>query len=346
MAIGRVDQEYAPDLAACRRLLKGGSRSFHAASRLLPERIRAPASALYAFCRVADDAIDLAPRHDRHRLDMLNRRLDRIYAGRPDDRPVDRAFARTVAAFGLPRALPDAMLEGFLWDCEERRYRSLVDLAAYGARVAGSVGAMMAVLMDRRAPEVLARATDLGVAMQFTNIARDVGEDARAGRLYLPTDWLEAADINPDAWLANPVSSPALSRIVRQLLVAADELYRRADAGIAALPADCRPAIQAARRLYAGIGDEILRRDINVVTTRAVVPASRKLRLLTVAVTSAMLPGDPVAFTAPPLDGNRFLVDAAQSMSPRRPRRHTGLVRILELFEELERRDRAALAGE
>ena len=134
------------------------------------------------------------------------------------------------------------------------------DLYAYAARVAGTVGAMMAVLMGQRSADVVARACDLGVAMQLSNIARDVGEDARAGRIYLPLDWLWEAGIDPDAWLKEPVFTEALGSVVMRLLEAADVLYRRADDGIANLPADCRPGISAARHLYAGIGHQVAAR--------------------------------------------------------------------------------------
>ena len=118
---------------------------------------------------------------------------------------------------------------------------------------------MMALLMGVRTPEGLARACDLGVAMQLSNIARDVGEDARMGRLYLPQAWLVEAGIAPDARLAAPVFSPALGAVVRRLLDAADALYRRVDAGVARLPLACRPGINAARFLYAEIGHEVAR---------------------------------------------------------------------------------------
>ncbi len=90
----------------------------------------------------------------------------------------DRVFADVVAKFSIPRELPEALLEGLAWDAEVRRYETLQDLGAYAARVAGSVGAMMTLVMGQRAPEIVGRACDLGVAMQLTNIARDVGEDA------------------------------------------------------------------------------------------------------------------------------------------------------------------------
>ena len=133
--------------------------------------------------------------------------------------------------------------------------RTLTTLHAYAARVAGTVGAMMTVLMGRARPDVLARACDLGVAMQLTNIARDVGEDARAGRSTCRCDWLREAGIDPDAWLARPRLHAGARRASSSgCSSAADALYARADDGIAMLPPACRPGIRAARLLYAEIG--------------------------------------------------------------------------------------------
>ena len=122
--------------------------------------------------------------------------------------PADRALADIVHRYAIPRALPEALLEGLEWDARAQRYEDLDALCAYAARVAGSVGAIMSVLMGVRAPEVVARACDLGIAMQLTNIARDVGEDARRGRVYLPLQWLRSAGIDPDAFIAAPVAMP------------------------------------------------------------------------------------------------------------------------------------------
>jgi len=113
----------------------------------------------------------------------------------------------------------------------ERRYASLSDLRAYSARVAAAVGAMMCVLMRVRDPNALARACDLGVAMQLTNIARDVGEDAREGRLYLPTDWMHEAGITPEAFLRDPEPTPQVRAMVRRLLREADDRYARCECG-------------------------------------------------------------------------------------------------------------------
>ncbi|MDE1922109.1 MAG: phytoene/squalene synthase family protein, partial [Gammaproteobacteria bacterium] len=271
------------DVAACRAMLRGGSRSFFAASLVLPRGVRDPATALYAFCRIADDAVDLGADPGAAILD-LHERLDRIYAGAPRDVPADRAFADVVARFAIPERYPRALLEGFEWDVGNRRYRTLAELHAYGVRVAGTVGAMMAMVMDIREPLLIARACDLGVAMQLTNIARDVGEDARNGRLYLPLEWLREAGIEAEEWLRRPRFDERLAGVVRRLLASAEELYLRADGGISNLPPACRPGMYAARLLYAEIGREVERLGLDSVTRRAVVPWRRKARILADAV--------------------------------------------------------------
>jgi hypothetical protein len=198
------------DLDHCRASIRTGSYSFHAASRLLPGRVRDPALVLYAFCRLADDAVDETEAKAAAVL-RLRDRLDLCYQGRPLNAPEDRAFAAMVAQYDMPQALPEALLEGFAWDAEGRRYDTLSGVLAYSARVASAVGAMMCVLMGVRDADRLARACDLGLAMQLTNIARDVGEDARAGRLYLPLDWLDAAGVDVAGFLADPRPTPAIT---------------------------------------------------------------------------------------------------------------------------------------
>jgi phytoene synthase len=335
------------DLAACRALLRDGSRSFHAASRLLPRRVRDDAVALYAFCRVADDVIDQDAGRGRGgaALASLHERLALAYAGTPAPMPADRALADLVARRHIPMALPAALLEGFAWDAAERRYEDLSALIAYAVRVAGSVGAMMALLMGVRAPQTVARACDLGVAMQFTNIARDVGQDASSGRLYLPLSWLREAGIDPDAWLAHPVFNAALGTVVRRLLGEAEALYRRAEPGIARLPLPCRPAISAARLLYAEIGNAVQRRGFDSISGRAVVPATRKMQLLARGLCDV-----PMATrfeSAPPLPETAFLVEAvADAMARSRSHQPGPVVRsnsrlawVIDLFARLERRD-------
>lgn len=347
----------AADLAACNHLLKAGSKSFYAASLLLPHATRGPATALYAFCRLADDAIDDgtcdgAP-GDLATVARLTERVEAAYAGRPHDHAADRAFSATVRRFALPQAVPLALIEGFAWDAQARRYETFDDLCDYAARVAGSVGVMMTTVMERRSADVMARAADLGVAMQLTNIARDVGEDARRGRLYLPLAWLREAGIDPEAFLADPVFTPALGRLVGRLLAEAERLYARADSGIDRLPPGCRAGIRAARLIYAEIGREVVRAGCDSVSRRAVVPKARKIVLLGRALVAAY--PDPLALALPPLPANAYLVAAVTPSHPARaPARIlsmpwwnlTGRTRaVIAMFERLGRVERSALRG-
>jgi len=330
------------DFAACRALMRGGSRSFFAASLLLPRRVVEPATALYAFCRLADDAIDEGACKSAA-LVQLRDRLARAYDGNPLPIPADRAFAAAVARFDIPPTVPLALLEGFEWDAEGRRYEDLDTLQDYAARVAGTVGAMMAILMGVRSPSALARATDLGIAMQLTNIARDVGEDARAGRLYLPLNWLRAEHIEPDAWLANPVFTPAIGRVVRRLLACADILYARATSGVAELPTSCRPGIRAAGLMYAAIGHQAARAGYDTISRRARVNGSRKVLLLARSLTA--LAPRAAAVPAPALAAAQYLVEASSHAPlPRRLPWHAAAGHavderinwVFDLFERLQ----------
>lgn len=267
------------DINACMVRLRGGSLSFYSASLLLPRYVREPAAALYGFCRIADDAIDEAS-EPVQALAGLQARLDAIYECKPSSLSEDRAFCEVVHRYAIPREFPDALLEGFAWDAAEKQYETLADVHDYAVRVAGTVGAMMAIIMGVRSQKSIARACELGMAMQLTNIARDVGEDARLGRCYLPAEWLREEGIEQTEWLQQPDYSEALGRVIQRLLNHADELYLQAETGISHLPMACRPAIQAANIIYSEIGRELERRGLNSVAHRSVVSLRRKTALL------------------------------------------------------------------
>ena len=327
------------DYRACREAIRTGSRSFYVSSWLLPESVRRPAFGLYAFCRLSDDAIDLEGAHF-DALRRLQTRLDRAYRLRPADHFADRAMADLVRAYRIPREIPEALLEGLGWDCERRRYATIEDLHAYAARVAATVGAMMTLLMGVRDLDALARACDLGVAMQLSNIARDVGEDAREGRLYLPLSWMEEAGLDPDAFMANPKPSEALKSVVARLLDEADRLYTRSREGVARLPLACRPAILAAARIYAEIGREVERLGAEHFSSRARVTGARKLALLAGAcLESATL---RKVNPEPPLAATAFLVEAlARRREPQRQLYSLAAhaEKVLAMFERLQRAD-------
>jgi 15-cis-phytoene synthase len=227
-----------------------------------------------------------------------------------------------------------------------RRYATQSELYDYCARVAAAVGAMMCVLMRVRCPDALARACDLGVAMQLTNIARDVGEDAMERRLYLPTDWLAEAGLEPEAFLNNPRPTKAIRQMVRRLLVQADRLYARSEAGVAGLPRSVRPGIFAARFIYAGIGAQVQKAGYDSLTTRAHTSRPQKIGWLGLSMLRAgatmVMPKSALLY-AQPLDEVRFLVDAAARRPQRQTSRSDALIGALAQLEQHSRTQRAAL---
>ena len=259
----------------------------------------------------------------------------------PRNDPVDRALAAVVEINSRCRA--PISTRSSRASCGTPRVDATptsAALRAYAARVAGTVGVMMTLLMGERSAAALARACDLGIAMQLTNIARDVGEDARNGRLYLPADWLKDAGIDSDAWLADPRPDPRIAAVVARLLEEAATLYARSRDGIALLPADCRPAINAARLIYSEIGDEVARAGHDSVSRRAFVSGKRKLRLLVEAVLAdSRSSGRPHHL----LEEARFLIEAV----PPRPQAIAAsrAARILTIFEKAERKKIEAWAS-
>ncbi len=334
------------DMEHCREAIRHGSLSFHAASKLLPAHVRDPALALYAFCRLADDEVDLKKDKIGSVL-RLRDRLDRVYAGQPKDAPTDRAFAAIVDEFEMPRALPDALLEGLAWDADERRYKTLSGVKDYSARVASAVGAMMCVLMRVRDADALARACDLGVAMQLTNIARDVGEDAQERRIYLPLDWLDAAGIDVEQFFANPTPSKAVRAMVKRLVMEANRLYIRSEAGVGALPAACRPGIYGARYIYAGIGGQLTSMGYDSISARARTNKWQKIgwlgQSMFLSAASVVMPKSAVLY-AKPLDEVRFLVEAAAKGAPQ-PSRSDALISVLATLEAHSQARRSELTG-
>ncbi len=334
------------DLAECRRAIEHGSRSFYAASKLLPRKIADPAMALYAFCRLADDAVDLSDAKAAAVLSLRDR-LDLAYAGTPRDAAADRAFTAMIHDFDMPREYPEALLEGLAWDATERRYATLSELRDYSARVASAVGAMMCVLMRVREADALSRACDLGVAMQLTNIARDVGEDAREGRLYLPLDMMAELGVDPDAFLADPKPTPEIREITRRLLKEATRLYERSEAGISRLPLSARPGIYGARFIYAGIGRRVAKMDHDSITGRARTSGREKTALLAKSLlrtaSSIVMPQSAILH-ARPLPEVAFLVEAGASRggvaSEGWGEGRAGAV--VGILAQLEQRDRAA----
>ncbi len=268
------------DAQYCEKVLRTHSRTFYLASLFLPADKRRGALALYAFCRLADDFVDDATipgtslASVRERLAAHRRGLDAAYNGRPES-PVFREVARAAHRFGVPRAPLDELLDGVARDLDACRYASWGDLERYCEGVASSVGEMCTYVWgvrdDTSIASAIAYARTLGTAMQLTNILRDVGEDARRGRCYLPEDELAAFGFTPDDVLAGRVLQQRArwNAFTHAQIDRARALYAAAAPGIALLSPDAQRCASACAAGYASILDAIVRHDYDNLTRRA-----------------------------------------------------------------------------
>jgi phytoene synthase len=269
----------------CARTLAAHSKSFALAGRLLGDQARRDAAVLYSYCRTVDDAIDdCAGPAQRAALAELERTLDSVYGGEPQRDVRLRAFQELVVRCGLPREYPEALLAGMAMDTEGVKYETLDDLLLYCYRVAGVVGLMMCHVLGLSDARARRNAAHLGMAMQLSNICRDVAEDWLRGRLYLPLSLLRESGAGALSGVSvgpmRDAARPSVKAAVRALLTEAERFYRSSDEGMRALPWRAAFSIRAARLIYAAIGERILRRDFDALAERAVVPLSTKLRLV------------------------------------------------------------------
>lgn len=294
------------DAAYARESIAKGSRSFAAASRLLPPAVRDDVARLYAWCRHADDLIDgqvlghgerAVPDPDV-RLARLRALTDAALAGERTGEPVFDGFGEVAARHGITRPLAHDLLDGFAMDVEGRRYATEDDLAAYCYGVAGAVGVMMALVIgvSARDADTLDRACDLGLAFQMTNIARDVVADARTGRVYLPTEWLAAEDVEPiPAAVADPANAAAVWRATDRLVSAADRYYASARVGIARLPFRTAWAIASASAVYRAIGTRRRTAGPEGLAARVSTSGALKARLIASSAVAAARPWNGAA---------------------------------------------------
>jgi len=272
--------DWAHDPAAyqeCERITREHSRTFFLASGLLPREQRRAIRALYAFCRVSDDLVD---RNTDNRAGKLADWRQRSLNDHPaQDDLVAWAWADTRARFHIPRQYAEQLLDGVAGDLNHTRYASFADLTHYCYAVASTVGLMVMHIVGYAGNEAIPYAVKLGVALQITNILRDVGEDWRNGRLYLPLDELAAFGLS-EADLAGAVVDDRWRAFMRFQIDRARHLFVEALPGVGLLGADGRFAIGAAAELYQAILDDIEAHDYDVFTRRAHISDARKLRLL------------------------------------------------------------------
>lgn len=270
-----------------RVMIRKGSKSFSAASRLFDRSRRSSAYMLYAWCRYCDDQIDgqtlgfeadVNKAAGMQRLQELYRETLRATAGERVQDSVFVALQRVVSEHAIPDRYPMELLEGFAMDVQGYRYQELDDTLLYCYHVAGVVGVMMAYVMGVRDRETLNRAADLGIAFQLTNIARDVIDDGRLGRVYVPESWLAEEGVPPDEIL-DPRHRPGLVRATQRLLAEAERYYDSANYGLPRLEFRSAWAVATARRVYREIGRQLIDAGTQAWEQRAVVGRPRKAYL-------------------------------------------------------------------
>lgn len=256
------------------------SRTFYMASSLLPSEKRRGARALYAFCRITDDIVDEENASLVERQQKLNSWREEIMAEHPSHESlVALAWADTRAKFQLPRGYARQLIDGCERDIAQTRYETFADLAEYSYGVASTVGLMAMHIVGFSGEEALPYALKLGVALQVTNILRDVAEDWRNGRLYLPQDELAAFGLSEDD-IEKGIVTENWRKFMAFQIERTRRLYAESLAGISLLEPDGRFAIAAAAELYRAILDDIEKQDYDVFSRRAHLSAFGKIRRL------------------------------------------------------------------
>ncbi len=261
-----MDHAYAQSA----RLIENKARSFSFAARFLPAQVRRDVYLLYAFCRTVDDIADLpedgASTHAvRTRLDQWR---DWLRAGAPyDDDPIKYGLAHVIRERGLPLYPLCELLDGLYDDLQPRHLPDGAALDLYCYRVAGTVGIAMAALLGARDPRALGHARDLGIAMQLTNVLRDVGEDLDRGRIYLPAAEMERRGYRRRD-LEHGVVDERFAALMRHYIERARRYYTSGLVGLQFLPRDCRLPIALAAHTYAAILTRIEQAGFDIFAQR------------------------------------------------------------------------------
>jgi phytoene synthase len=277
-AAGITDPELRASYATCRRLNAEHGRTYYLATMLLPPAKRPHVHALYGFARYADDIIDSLDAPDPDRLVAWSEAfLADLAAGRSDD-PVGRATIHTIRRFDIPLAHFEAFLDSMRLDITVTSYPTFDDLVDYMYGSAAVIGLEMVPVLGPLTDEAYPRARALGEAFQLTNFIRDVGEDLRRGRVYLPEKDLASFGVDREE-LAAGVVSRRVRELLRFEIARTRELYAYAEPGIDMLDPTSRDCVRTAFELYGGILGAVERADYQVLTQRVAVPLRRRLRV-------------------------------------------------------------------
>lgn len=310
LQLGEAAREAA--FASAVETLSAGSKTFRLASRLLPPSALGWGAVVYRFCRRVDDAVDEAPDAAAAAAALVSLRAE-LDGAESGDAPM-QLFADFCAGDPVIRGAAFALMDGVESDLTAARFESDEELLRYAYGVAGTVGLMMCGVIGVRDPEAHPHAIDLGVAMQLTNICRDVADDAALGRRYLPASRLRAAGlpVAPGVLAIDARHSVAVASVLRDLLSLAERYYRSAEEGMRYIPWRTRVAMIVAARLYRRIGHKLLRNGARFEAGRTVVGPIEKAFTLVGALLACC--GPTIAGYGPRRRHERALHTALQGL--------------------------------
>jgi phytoene synthase len=290
-------------VVAAQDIIARGSKSFRSASALFDEKTRERAWLLYAWCRACDDMTDgqqlghagkrvSSPKAAHRKIVELT---DKALNGEPTGHDAFDALGIVASECRIPRRAIDDHLDGFALDAKGWSPRTEDDLLLYCFHVAGAVGVMMALVMGVQPEDrdTLDRASDLGIAFQLANIARDIVADAREGRVYLPSEWLDADGLDASS-LVDPANGARIAPLAERLVRLSRGYRASAQVGARRLPLRSRLAVLAASNVYGAIGEKVVERGPNAWQTRTVVSDSEKLEEFALALAQSIWPAPNV----------------------------------------------------
>lgn len=273
----------------CRLITKEHAKTFYMATRFLPNEKQRGIFAIYGLCRYLDDLVDEAEdlilnkaitvEQVEEKLSTFKDHLIRVYNGECANDPILKAFSDTLLQYDISIELPLLLMDGVKTDLVKSRFENFEEVYDYSYKVASVVGLMTSEVFGYTNPKALDYAVDLGIAMQLTNILRDVGEDLQRGRIYLPQDELKQFDISEQQLFQNRKDENFIE-LMKFQIERAREYYRRADIGISMLSSDSRLPVYLARHNYSRILNKIEENEYNVFDTRAYLNYTEKLSIL------------------------------------------------------------------
>lgn len=273
----------------CRAITRDHAKTFYMATRFLPNHKQRGIFAIYSLCRYIDDLVDeaedlldkrqLTERDVKDRLDSWKQKLQYTYDGRVHDNDILIAFADVLKSHHIPIEMPFELMEGVCMDLFKNRYETFEELYDYSFKVASIVGLMTSKVFGYEDSQALSYAVDLGIAMQLTNILRDVGEDLRKDRIYLPQEDLGQFGVTEKDLFTHTLNKSVIDLLDFQIQ-RTRRYYDRAEQGIDLLSRDSRLPVYLASQNYSRILDKIESNNYDVFEQRAYLNATEKLSIL------------------------------------------------------------------